>query len=60
MKPGPRSAQADAGADNAGGGGQPVSSHPVTRVPGSTAGTQQPDPSVADARATHAKLVEEN
>ena len=54
-KPGPRSVESKNVAGNAGSGNQSASTHPGTRVPGSTAPTQQPVPSVADAHSRRQK-----
>ena len=54
-KPGPRSVSTPNVAGNAGSGAASQSTHPGTRVPGSTAPTQQPVPSLADAHSRRQK-----
>ena len=54
-KPGARSRETLNQAGNAGSGAQPVSTSPLTRVPGSTAATSTPMPTVAEMEARRQK-----
>jgi hypothetical protein len=54
-KPGARSTETRSTAGNLGSGGQPVTTSPATRVPGTTRPTPAPMPTVADMESRRQK-----